>query len=104
MSASIFDFAVYFFHNLSIRIAQGHGGVYFYLPKLEAYREARLWNDVFVAAQEYLNVPVGTIRCTVLIETLGGGLEMEEYLYELRKHIVGLNAGRWDYIFSAIKM
>lgn len=103
-SASLFDFAVYFFHNVKIRQATGCGGIYYYLPKIEAYKECRLWNDVFIKAQQLFNVPIGTIRCTVLIETLGGGLEMEEFLYELKDHIVGLNTGRWDYIFSAIKM
>jgi len=82
----------------------GCGGTYYYLPKLESYLEARLWNEVFVYTQQYFKVPIGTIRCTVLIETLGGGLAMEEILYELKEHIVALNSGRWDYIFSAIKL
>lgn len=81
----------------------GLGGTFFYLPKLESYHEARLWNEVFNTAQMYMKVPVGTIRCTVLIETIEGGMQMDEILYELRDHIVALNAGRWDYLFSLIK-
>ena len=102
MSASLFDFGLYFFHNARELLDRGTGP-YFYLPKLESHREARLWNDVFVAAQEWLGIPRGTIRATVLIETMLAALEMEEILHELREHAAGLNAGRWDYIFSAIK-
>jgi malate synthase len=102
MSASLFDFGLYFFHNARELIDRGTGP-YFYLPKMESHREARLWNDVFIAAQEWLGVPPGTIRATVLIETILAALEMEEILHELREHAAGLNAGRWDYIFSAIK-
>ncbi|EGR31417.1 malate synthase a, putative [Ichthyophthirius multifiliis] len=104
MSGALFDFGIYFFHNYQVRQRMGCGGIYYYLPKLESYFEARLWNEVFLFAQKYFNVPIGTIRCTVLIETLGGGLQMEEILYELKDHIVALNSGRWDYIFSAIKL
>lgn len=102
ISAALFDFGLFFFHNAKELIARGTGP-YFYLPKLESHLEARLWNDVFVAAQEALAIPVGTIKATVLIETILAAFEMDEILYELREHIVGLNAGRWDYIFSAIK-
>jgi malate synthase len=102
VSASIFDFALYFFHNARELLARG-SGPYFYLPKLESHLEARLWNDVFVAAQEALGIPVGTIRATVLIETILAAFEMDEILHELRDHVAGLNAGRWDYIFSLIK-
>jgi malate synthase len=102
VSASLFDFGLYFFHNASELLARG-SGPYFYLPKLESHLEARLWNDVFVFAQERLEIPVGTIRATVLIETILAAFEMEEILYELRDHAAGLNAGRWDYIFSVIK-
>ncbi|WP_242927234.1 malate synthase A [Pontibacter vulgaris] len=102
VSASLFDFGLYFFHNAKELIAR-QTGPYFYLPKLESHLEARLWNDVFVAAQEALGIPVGTIKVTVLIETILAAFEMDEIMYELREHIVGLNAGRWDYIFSAIK-
>ncbi|MFD2247333.1 malate synthase A [Pontibacter ruber] len=102
ISASLFDFGLYFFHNAKELIARDTGP-YFYLPKLESHLEARLWNEVFVAAQEALDIPVGTIKATVLIETILAAFEMDEILYELREHIVGLNAGRWDYIFSAIK-
>ena len=102
ISASLFDFGLYFFHNAKKAIAAG-SGPYFYLPKMETHREARLWNDVFVFAQEQLGIPRGTIKCTVLIETLPAAFEMDEILYELRDHITGLNAGRWDYIFSFIK-
>ncbi|HWJ21954.1 MAG TPA: malate synthase A [Gemmatimonadaceae bacterium] len=101
-SASLFDFALYFFHNARELLARG-SGPYFYLPKLESHVEARLWNSVFVRAQELLGVPRGTIRATVLIETAPAAFEMEEILYELREHAAGLNAGRWDYIFSWIK-
>lgn len=102
VSASLFDFGLYFFRNAAELLARG-SGPYFYLPKLESHLEARLWNDVFVAAQDALGIARGTVRATVLIETLLGALEMEEILYELRQHAAGLNAGRWDYIFSVIK-
>jgi malate synthase len=102
MSGGLFDFGLYFFHNAKAQIAAG-SGPYFYLPKMESHLEARLWNEVFVYAQEALGVPNGTIKVTVLIETLPAAFEMEEILYELRDHIVGLNCGRWDYIFSFIK-
>jgi malate synthase len=102
VSASLFDFGLYFFHNARALIER-QTGPYFYLPKMESHLEARLWNDVFVAAQEALGVPRGTVRATVLIETLPAAFEMEEILYELRDHASGLNAGRWDYLFSAIK-
>src|SRR6478609_9606585 len=97
VSASLFDFGLYFLRN------HGRNGRYFYLPKLESHLEARLWNDVFVFAQERLGVPQGTIKATVLIETILAAFEMEEILHELREHSAGLNAGRWDYIFSVIK-
>lgn len=102
VSASLFDFGMYFFHNAQERINRG-SAPYFYLPKLEHYLEARLWNRVFVEAQNYLEVPQQTIRATVLIETITAAFQMEEILFELRDHISGLNAGRWDYIFSYIK-
>jgi malate synthase len=102
VSASLFDFGIYFFHNARELLARG-AGPYFYLPKLESHLEARLWNDVFLAAQEELGFPRGTIRATVLIETILAAFEMDEILYELREHSSGLNAGRWDYIFSIIK-
>jgi len=102
VSASLADFGLYFFHNAAELIARG-SGPYFYLPKMEHHLEARLWNDVFVFAQEALDIPRGTIRATVLIETLPAAFEMEEMLYELREHVSGLNAGRWDYLFSFIK-
>ncbi|HET6522614.1 MAG TPA: malate synthase A, partial [Geminicoccaceae bacterium] len=102
MSGSLFDFGLYFFHNARELKARG-SGPYFYLPKLESHLEARLWNEVFVFAQERLGVPKGTIRATVLIETILAAFEMDEILYELRDHAGGLNAGRWDYIFSFIK-
>jgi len=102
VSASLFDFGLYMFH-CAARLGERGSGPYFYLPKLESHREARLWNDVFVAAQERLGLPRGTIRATVLIETILAAFEMEEILYELRDHSSGLNAGRWDYIFSVIK-
>ncbi len=101
-SGGIFDFALYFFHNAKQRLADGKGS-YFYLPKMESHLEARLWNDIFVDAQAALGVPVGTVKGTVLIETITAAFEMDEILYELRDHIVGLNCGRWDYIFSFIK-
>ncbi|HYJ79578.1 MAG TPA: malate synthase A [Longimicrobiaceae bacterium] len=102
VSASLFDFGLYFFHNARELIARGTGP-YFYLPKLESHLEARLWNDVFLHAQRELQVRRGTIRATVLIETILAAFEMDEILYELREHAAGLNAGRWDYIFSLIK-
>jgi malate synthase len=102
ISASLFDFGLYFYHNAAELLARG-SGPYFYLPKLESHLEARLWNDVFNAAQEALGIPRGSIRCTVLIETILGAFEMEEILHELREHGCALNAGRWDYIFSMIK-
>ena len=102
VSASIFDFALYFYHNAVDLLAKG-SGPYFYLPKMESHREARLWNDIFVMAQDMLGLPIGTIKATVLIETLLAAFEMDEILYELKDHIVGLNCGRWDYIFSTIK-
>lgn len=101
-SASIFDFGLYFFHNAWELIKRG-SGPYFYLPKMESHLEARLWNDVFVAAQDALEVPQSTTKVTVLIETIMAAFEMDEILYELRNHIAALNAGRWDYIFSCIK-
>lgn len=102
ISASLFDFGLYFFHNAAELLQRG-SGPYFYLAKLESRREARLWNDVFNVAQDYLGLPRGSIRATVLIETILAAYEMEEILYELREHSAGLNAGRWDYIFSVIK-
>ena len=102
VSASLFDFGLFFFHNARGLIAKG-SGPYFYLPKLESHLEARLWNDVFVAAQQTLGIARGTIRATVLIETIPAAFEMDEILYELRDHSAGLNCGRWDYIFSFIK-
>ena len=102
ISAGIFDFGLYFFHNHEALKAAGTGP-YFYLPKLESHLEARLWNDVFVRAQDELGVPRGTIKGCVLIETILAAFEMEEILYELREHSAGLNCGRWDYIFSVIK-
>ena len=101
-SASLVDFGLHFWHNASRLVAAGRGP-YFYLPKLESHEEARLWNDIFVFAQAYSGMPAGTIRATVLIETIQAAFEMEEILYELREHCSGLNAGRWDYIFSIIK-
>lgn len=101
-SASLFDFGLYFFHNAKELLSRG-SGPYFYLPKMESAAEARLWNDVFLHAQKELSLPKGTIRATVLIETLPAAFEMEEILYELKDHIVGLNCGRWDYLFSVIK-
>lgn len=102
MSGGLFDFGLYFFHNAKAAIARGTGP-YLYLPKMESHLEARLWNDVFVHAQTTLGVPNGTIKVTVLIETLPAAFEMDEILYELKDHIAGLNCGRWDYIFSYIK-
>lgn len=101
-SASIFDFGLFFFHNVHQTIKIGHGP-YFYLPKMESHLEARLWNDVFNLAQDLMRVPRGTIRATVLIETILAAFEMDEIIYELRDHSAGLNCGRWDYIFSFIK-
>lgn len=102
VSASLFDFGLYFFHNAHELIKRG-SAPYFYLPKLESHEEARLWNDVFNFAQDYLQIKRGTIRATVLIETILAAFEMEEILYQLKEHAAGLNAGRWDYIFSLIK-
>ena len=102
ISASLFDFGLYLFHNAQSLIRKGTGP-YFYLPKLESHLEARLWNDVFCYAQDELGIPRGTIRATVLIETILAAFEMDEILYELRQHSSGLNCGRWDYIFSFIK-
>jgi malate synthase len=101
-SGSLVDFGLYFFHNAAELIARGRGP-YFYLAKLESAEEARLWDDVFSFSEEYIGIPHGTIRATVLIETLPAAFEMEEILFELRDHVAGLNAGRWDYIFSIIK-
>jgi malate synthase len=102
ISGSLFDFGLYFFHNAAASLKRGWGP-YFYLPKLESHLEARLWNDVFNFAQDYISMPRGTIRATVLIETILGAFEMDEILWELRDHSAGLNCGRWDYIFSFIK-
>ncbi|MEM7335457.1 MAG: malate synthase A [Chloroflexota bacterium] len=102
ISGSLFDFGLYFFHNVHPLMEKG-SAPYFYLPKLESHLEARLWNDVFNFAQEQLNIPQGTIRATVLIENILATFEMDEILYELRDHSAGLNCGRWDYIFSAIR-
>ena len=102
VSGAIFDFALYFFHNAEALLAKG-SAPYFYLPKMESHLEARLWNDIFVMAQNERGIPQGTIKATCLIETLLAAFEMDEILYELREHSAGLNAGRWDYIFSAIK-
>jgi len=99
---ALFDFGLYFFHNARKLMARGTGP-YLYLPKLESHLEARLWNDVFIAAQEALGIPIGTVKATVLVETLFAAFEMDEILYELRDHAAGLNCGRWDYIFSFIK-
>jgi malate synthase len=102
VSASLFDFGLYFFHNAKALLARGTAP-YFYLPKMESHLEAQLWNAVFVHAQESLHIPCGTIKATVLIETLPAAFEMDEILHELREHSAGLNCGRWDYIFSCIK-
>ncbi|MER5219212.1 malate synthase A [Streptomyces flaveus] len=102
MPGALVDFGLYFFHNAQRLLDLGKGP-YFYLPKTESYLEARLWNDVFVFAQDYVGIPQGTIRATVLIETITAAYEMEEILYELRDHASGLNAGRWDYLFSIVK-
>ncbi|WP_455282644.1 malate synthase A [Cupriavidus necator] len=102
ISGGIFDFALFLFHNAKEQIARG-AGPFFYLPKMESHLEARLWNDIFVMAQNEIGLPQGTIKATVLIETILAAFEMDEILYELREHSAGLNAGRWDYIFSCIK-
>jgi malate synthase len=102
ISGGIFDFALFFFHNAKELLARG-SGPYFYLPKMESHLEARLWNDIFVHTQKALGVPQGSIKATVLVETILAAFEMDEILYELREHSAGLNAGRWDYIFSCIK-
>lgn len=102
ISGSLFDFGLYFFHNARELVSRGTGP-YFYLPKMESHLEARLWNDVFNLAQDYIRIPRGTIRATVLIETITAAFEMDEIIYELRDHSSGLNCGRWDYIFSFIK-
>jgi malate synthase len=102
MSGALADFGLYVFHNAKAQVAQGTGP-YFYLPKMESHLEARLWNDVFLYAQQALGLPPRTIKATVLIETLPAAFEMDEILYELREHMAGLNCGRWDYIFSYIK-
>lgn len=101
-SGSLVDFGLYFFHNAQRLIDLGKGP-YFYLPKTESHLEARLWNEIFVFAQDYVGIPQGTVRATVLIETITAAYEMEEILYELRDHAAGLNAGRWDYLFSIVK-
>ena len=102
VSGALFDFGLYLFHNAKASLAQG-SGPYFYLPKLESHLEARLWNEVFVHAQATLGIPNGTIKATVLIETIPAAFEMDEIIFELRDHMAGLNCGRWDYIFSFIK-
>ncbi|MFL6660476.1 MAG: malate synthase A [Massilia sp.] len=102
ISGGIFDFALFMVHNAKEQLARG-AGPYFYLPKMESHLEARLWNDIFVMTQQELGLPQGTIKATVLIETILAAFEMDEILYELREHSSGLNAGRWDYIFSCIK-
>lgn len=102
LSASLFDFGLYFFHNAKERLSRG-SAPYFYLPKMESHLEARLWNDVFKFSQDYLGIPQGSIRATCLIETILAAYEMDEILFELKDHSAGLNAGRWDYIFSVIK-
>ena len=102
VSGGVFDFGLFLFHNAKEQIARG-AGPFFYLPKMESHLEARLWNDLFVRAQDKLGLPQGTIKATVLIETILAAFEMDEILYELREHSAGLNAGRWDYIFSCIK-
>ncbi len=102
VSGGIFDFALYMFHNAKELLSRG-SGPYFYLPKMESHLEARLWNDIFKDTQDALGIPQGTIKATVLVETINAAFEMDEILYELREHSAGLNAGRWDYIFSCIK-
>lgn len=103
ISGSLFDFGLYFYHNAKELVARGTGP-YYYLPKMESHLEARLWNDVFNLSQDYIGIPRGTIRGTVLIETITAAFEMDEIIYELRDHSSGLNCGRWDYIFSFIKL
>ena len=103
VSGSLFDFGLYLFHNARTLMEKG-SGPYFYLPKMQSHLEARLWNDVFLFGQEYIGIPRGTIRATVLIETILAAFEMDEILYELKEHSAGLNCGRWDYIFSFIKV
>ncbi|MFE9425528.1 malate synthase A [Kitasatospora sp. NPDC006697] len=107
VAGALFDFGLYFFHNAARLLAKGeadpNSGPYFYLPKTESHLEARLWNEVFTHAQRELGIPHGTIRATVLIETITAAFEMDEILYELREHAAGLNAGRWDYLFSIVK-
>ena len=103
ISGSLFDFALFFFHNAKQLLAK-RTGPYFYLPKIQTHLEARLWNDVFVFAQDYCGIACGSIRATVLIETIHAAFEMDEILYELREHSAGLNCGRWDYIFSLTKV
>ncbi|TEA19262.1 Malate synthase, glyoxysomal [Colletotrichum sidae] len=102
VSGALFDFGLYFFHNAKELVSRG-SGPYFYLPKMESHLEARLWNDVFNTAQDYVGIPRGTIRATVLIETISAAFEMDEIIYELRDHSSGLNCGRWDYIFTFLK-
>jgi malate synthase len=102
ISASIFDFGLFFFHNAKALLNKG-SGPYLYLPKMESYLEARLWNDIFIKAQKHLEIPQGTIKATVLIETILAAFQMEEIIFELKEHMAGLNCGRWDYIFSFIK-
>jgi len=102
VSGGLFDFGLFMFHNAKELLARG-SGPYFYLPKMESHLEARLWNDIFVMAQEELGIPRGSIKATVLVETILAAFQMDEILYELREHSAGLNAGRWDYIFSCIK-
>lgn len=102
ISASLLDFGLYFFHNAKKLIAEG-AGPFFYLPKLESYKEARLWNNVFLFAQQYCGIPIGTIKATVLVETILASFQLHEILWELKDHSAGLNCGRWDYIFSFIK-
>ncbi len=102
ISASIFDFGLYFYHNAKALLAKG-SGPYFYLPKIESHLEARLWNDIFIRAQELIGIPNATIKATVLIETILAAFEVDEIIYELKDHMAGLNCGRWDYIFSFIK-
>lgn len=102
MSGALVDFGLFFYHNAHSLLKQGLGP-YFYLPKLESYEEARWWNEVFIYAQNYCNIPVGTIKATVLIETITASFQLDEIIYELKEHIAGLNCGRWDYIFSYIK-
>src|SRR5699024_9057281 len=102
LSGSLMDFGLYFFHNAEKLVELGRGP-YYYLPKLEHHLEARWWNCVFNKAQDYLGIPQGTVRATLLIETITAAFQMEEILYQLRDHAAGLNAGRWDYIFSIIK-